>query len=148
VYWNGGVVAPDGFDISIWADTGGMPAGDPESGGALFFETHADYHETFSGATEADYCTNFSGSFYSEPDVTYWLGIQAVFCFPPQWGWSTGVGNGVDVWFGFPLLGYPYWTPGVSAFGFTSDMAFLFFSECIGTPTKDTTWSKVKNLYR
>jgi hypothetical protein len=147
VYWNGGVVAPDGFDVSIWADAGGMPAGNPESGGALFYETHADYHETFSGPTEADYCTDFVNGLFVEDGVTYWLGIEAVFCFPPQWGWSTGTGDGVDVWFGFPLLGYPYWTPGVNVFGFTSDMAFLLF-DGIGTPTKDTTWSTIKNLYR
>jgi hypothetical protein len=125
-----------------------VPAGDPESGGALLFETHADYNETFSGATEADYCTVLDGSFFDEPDVKYWLGIQAVFCFPPQWGWSTGSGNGVDVWFGFPLLGFPYWVPGAAVFGFTSDMAFLLTLGDIGTPTKDTTWSSIKNLYR
>jgi hypothetical protein len=149
VYWNGGVVVPDAFEIKIYADAGGMPAGNPDSGPFLFSESTTDYHETFSGATEADYCTNFAdpAGFYKEPDVKYWLGIQAVFCFPPQWGWSTGSGNGVDVWFGFPLLGYPYWVPGVSVFGFTSDMAFLLLND-IDSPTEDTTWSTIKNLYR
>jgi hypothetical protein len=156
VYWNGGVVAPDAFYVTVYADAGGVPnTPPPPTGGGLitWYVPAPYYNETFSGATEADYCFNVEDADPPVPlaldgGVPYWISFQAVFCFPPQWGWSTGANDGVDVWFGFPLLGYAYWTPGVNVFGFQSSMAFLLLTQFIGTPTKDTTWSTIKNLYR
>jgi hypothetical protein len=147
LYWNGGIGVPDAFDISIYVDAGGAPAGNPDAGGALFYEQHADYHETYETATSASYCTTFVDPFTDENGLTYWIGIQAVFCFPPQWGWATGAGDGVDVCFGFPFLGIPYWTTGASVFGVTSDMSFALLSDGM-IPTGATSWSAIKNLYR
>jgi hypothetical protein len=156
VYWNGGVVVPDAFYVTIYADAGGIPNTPPPPTGGGLISWHIPapgYHETFSGATEADYCFWVQDAdppvpLFAEQDVPYWISIQALFCFPPQWGWSTGTGDGTDVWFGFPLLGYPYWTPGVSVFGFTSDMAFFLNSIGPITQARDMTWSTIKNLYR
>jgi hypothetical protein len=155
VYWNGGVVVPDAFYVTVYADAGGVPNTPPPPGGGGLMSWYVPapfYNETFSGATEADYCFNVENAdpttpFFKEDGVPYWISFQAVFCFPPQWGWSTGAHDGTDVWFGFPLLGYAYWTPGVNVFGFTSSMAFLILVDCV-TPTESTTWSTIKNLYR
>ena len=61
-----------------------------------------------------------------EPCYKYWIAIQAVFCYPPQWGWANTDGiqlhSAVQ---GFPLLGTPFWTP----IDPEVDMAFQLTSE-------------------
>jgi hypothetical protein len=156
IYWGGTPVVPSGFYVTVYADAGGVPNTPPPPGGAGIMSWYVPapfYNETFSSASEADYCFNVADAtppspFLKEDGARYWISFQAEFCFPPQWGWTTGSGDGVDVQFGFPLLGTPYWTAGALVFGVPSDMGFFLLNETDGTPTEDTTWSTIKNLYR
>jgi len=133
VYWNGTPIAPDSFNIHVYADDAGAP------GELIYTHNTTEYNETVGDPY--GYCTQVE-PFDKEDGVQYWLGIQSVFCFPPQWGWATGDGNGVSSYQLFPLLGIDPWEPT----GF--DQAFLLYNEGAPTPTEDATWSAIKGLYR
>ena len=137
-FWGGSPVTVESFNIRIYADAGGMPA-DPYAP-PLFEENTTEYNETVGDPY--GYCANFAGSFEKVQGVTYWLVVQSVFCFPPQWGWATGDGNGALAWQHFPLLGYDPWIQ--TAY----ETAWLLYNDGGGTPTEEASWSEIKSLYR
>ena len=91
VYWNGTPLPPDGFNIRIYADNGGLP------GDLLYEETAATYNET--AGDPYGYCANLAAPFAKADGVGYHLSVQAQFCFPPQWGYSSGDGDGLQASF-------------------------------------------------
>ena len=136
IEWNGGFFNGSPVDIPDWniifyADAGGKPTGGPTdpTGTALF-------HYVISGGA-VDIVAEADASYTYNVDIpdtvfggdTYWVAIQPVFAFPPQWGTSIALDSfqGGEVQFGFPLLGYDYWTDGTTVFGDPRDMAFRLY---------------------
>ena len=138
VYWNGTPIAPDAFNLKVYADGGGAP------GELIYSEAVTDYNETFGDPY--GYCALLSEGVMKMDGMTYWLGVQAVFCFPPQWGYGTGEGSGSEIHFLSAFFGYPDWVPGSVVFGVPYDAAFLLYNGG-EVPTEDATWSEIKALY-
>ena len=126
-FWGGNPVAAD-YRVIFYADAGGQPTGGPTdpTGTALavYDFGYAEVNET-SNAQGFEYYVDLPSPFVADADTTYWIAIQSVFFFPPQWGISASdTMQGSPVMMGFPLLGNDYWTPGRVPFGTDRDMAF------------------------
>jgi len=110
-FWNGSPFDPIDFNIYFYADDGtGMAPTQP--GTELAMYSMSGVSGTFDGAMGADaYDVVLPTPFVAQANTKYWIAIQAVFPFPPQWGWSTSAaGQLANAKQGFPLLGLPYWT--------------------------------------
>ena len=113
-FWNGTPFDPIEFNIYFYADdgTGNAPTL-PVPGSALATYNFPAVNGVFDAGFGADaYDVDLPGQgFVASANTKYWIAIQAVFPFPPQWGWSTaGPGNLSSAKQGFPLLGTPYWS--------------------------------------
>ncbi len=75
------------------------------------------------------YDVDLDTAFAAAAGETYWVAIQPVFAFPPQWGISMSLDSiqGSESMSGFPLLATDYWTPGSITFGTPRDMAFRLY---------------------
>jgi hypothetical protein len=131
-YWGGSPVEPIAFNILIYADDGtGLAPTQPGT------EIYGAYGVSPNYAADPNYANGFfydidlASPFMAQAGVQYWIGIQAVVNFPPQWGWtSTFDGNhGATTVQGFPLLGIPYWTT------LTEDMSFQLTGIPVPAPT-------------
>lgn len=142
VYWNGSPLPPDGFNIRIYADNGGTP------GDLLYQETAATYNET--QGDPYGYCANLAAPFRKADGVGYHLSVQAQFCFPPQWGYSSGDGDGLQAHFKSAFFGFPDFVTASTVFGVPYEGAFLLYNDGGGgtVPTEDATWTSIKGLYR
>jgi len=140
VFWNGVDQNPTDFNIIFYADdgTGNAPTGagmdDPTSTALATYFMPA-VTGTPLGSMLYEYDVTLDTPFAAEGGQHYWIAIQGVLGFPPQYGFESN-GNGVEQMHvalqGFPLLGYPYWTdPGYG------DMAFYLTGEGAGTPGHD-----------
>jgi PKD repeat protein len=122
VFWEGYPPYPNSTDFNIifYADdgTGDMPTGagmyDPTSTAlAVYFipQVTGIPFGTYDGNFE--YNITLPEPFNVTADTKYWIAIQAVFPWPPQWGWWTN-GNNPDQLHapvqGLPIMGVPYWT--------------------------------------
>lgn len=142
-YWGTGTATPD-FNIIFYADdgTGNMPTGGPNSPNdptptalAVFRMPYAAVGETYNG-TEYDYSTTLPTPFVASAGTKYWLAVQSIFAFPPQWGWSGSVSMQLhEAVFGFPLLGTNYWTNGSVVFGSPRDAAFRLYGDPVPEPS-------------
>ena len=140
VYWNGTPLPPDSFDITIYADDGGVP------GAELATTNTADYNETAGDPN--GYCSQID-SFAKADGVGYHLDVTAVFCFPPQYGHATGDGDGNEAHFKSDFFGFPDWVTATTVFGVAHDLAFILYNEeGAGTPVDETTWTGIKDLYK
>lgn len=138
-YWNGSPSPPDAFDITIYAHDEGLP------GERLAAFRATAYDEAIGDPN--GYCAPIDG-FEKVDGVTYHLGVQAVLCFPPQWGWATGAGDGIEGHF-LGLLGYPVWVPLSIPFLVPYDLSMVLFDTGHDpTPVDDTSWSGIKRQYR
>jgi hypothetical protein len=117
-FWGDGEVDPCPFWIFFYKDdgTGGQPTGagmpDPASTAiaAYFFPAVTGYPLDANGFHA--YKVDLPDPFLAYACEKYWIAIQAVFCFPPQWGWAnTGSIQLASAVQGFPLLNMPFWTP-------------------------------------
>jgi hypothetical protein len=126
-FWNGppDEVDPCDFYIYIYADDGtgnaptgaGMPDPSPTALATYFFPQITGYPLSPNGNYEYD--VTLSPPFVATGGVKYWIAIQAVFAFQPQWGWvNTDMFQLSSSVQGFPLLGTPFWT------ALSLDMAF------------------------
>ena len=124
-FWNGSPVDIPDWNIIFYADAGGAPVGGPTdpTGDAL-------YHYVISGSAvdivdngDMRYTYNVDIPDTAFADGTFWVAIQPVFGFPPQWGIAGALDSqqGSMMHTGFPLLGTDYWTPG------EGDMAFRLY---------------------
>lgn len=132
-FWNGSPVAIDSFNIIFYEDAGGMPTGgptDPTATGTLF---NVSATSTPSGV-DFEYDADLGAGFSANAGSTYWVAIQAVMLFPPQWGINqSNTIQGNEAHAGFPLLGSDYWTPGSIVFGTARDAAFQLYGQ-VPTP--------------
>ncbi len=90
-YFNGPDGAISNFELGFWYDDGtGQPGA--FAGG---INTGNNANETFLGNVAGFDCFSYEASInvLAGPG-TYWLSIVADQDFPPQWGWSSGVGGG------------------------------------------------------
>ena len=126
VFWNpGGGPNPAQFNIIFYADAGGMPTGagmpDPTPT-ALAVYNFPSVTGVPVGTDQYEYEVDLDPPFVAQAYEHYWIAIQWVGNFQPQWGWSTN-GDNPELLFpsvqGFPLASVPYWT--VHGYG---DMAF------------------------
>lgn len=119
VNWSGGWFNSNGsgtdhnataFNIYFYADNGAgtAPVGGPGSEFASYNIAIGSVTVNPTGVDSADYHVDLGPGLSLNGGTNYWIAIQSVNVFPPQWGWaSNGVaGNAVQ---GFPLLGLPYW---------------------------------------
>ena len=126
-FYNGSPVPIESFNIIFYEDAGGMPTGGPEdpTGTGTVFNVAAT--STPEGA-DFKYEADLGAGFSADAGSTYWVAIQAVMTFPPQWGISASNSiQGSELMFGFPLLGTPYWTPGTTVFGTPRVSAFQLY---------------------
>jgi hypothetical protein len=126
---------PTDFNIIFYADdgTGNMPTGagmyDPTST-ALAVYFIPDVTGVLCGPYDYwfEYNITLPDPFVITANTKYWIAIQAVFPWTPQWGWSTNADNPDQLHVpvqGFPMMGEPYWT-NIGNFG---DMAFQLYGE-------------------
>lgn len=126
VRWSGVNWATDdtaavtGFRIIFWPDAAGFPAGGggytPDMSQALaVYDIPGSADETprpGGSLLSFDYSTDLPEPFQALPGVRYWIEIQPVMPFPPQWGWQvtqSRQGSGPVAY--FDLLGLAAWTP-------------------------------------
>jgi hypothetical protein len=121
VYTEGEVGSPEAFEITIYArDVDGCP------GDSLFSYSTVAFNETIGDPNS--YCVVFPNPFITQNGVTYSVSIQAVMCWPPQWFWATGSGNGSESCFRSEFFGHPDWVPSTTAVGAPYDHAFVLYS--------------------
>ena len=134
LFWNGppDYVEPCDFYIYFYADDGtgnaptgaGMPDPSPTALRTYFFSQVSGLPLDPYGFYE--YNVNLSPPFTANANVRYWIAIQAVFAFPPQFGWTnTSATQLHTAEQGFPLLGTAFWTTLSPAV----DMAFYLTGE-------------------
>ncbi len=98
VHWTGEYFNPPNqglitaFTINFYADSAGMP------GGLLMsYSISGNAGETFlgnfAGFPTYTYWVNLSSAFNAVAGTTYWMSIVPDLAFPPQWGWSEGMGG-------------------------------------------------------
>jgi hypothetical protein len=114
-YWSGAPFSPDGFNIRVYADDGGVP-------GDLLREQYVTEYEEEAG-DPFGFCANVH-AFTPVDGVRYHLSVQAVLCDPPQYGWATGEGNGLEGHFRSEVFGYPEWVPASEVFREPHELAF------------------------
>lgn len=103
------------FNIIIYADAGGDPTGGPldPTGTALavFTLSGANIQRGDNLDGTFSYSADLGGSIDLAVGTKYWLAIQSINTFPPQWGWvGSNTQTGENYHQGFPLLGLNYWT--------------------------------------
>jgi hypothetical protein len=118
------------------ARDGGLPAGGTAAGQPPDYAQALAQFDIEGNANQSDpeadgilnYWTDLpDGGFIADPDTTYWIEIQPIFTFPPQWAWEATVGGqGSDAVHGFDFLDIQFWTNPDP----TNDVAF----QLTGTP--------------
>ena len=135
-YWNGVMTDPQGFEINIYNDAGGMPTGaglpNPNvTAIASVYAPRGTYSETLWQTDRYEYDLILDEPIYLDCNEYYWLEIVIEENFPPQWGWEGTDGvQGAGAQQGFPALGLNYWTP----LDPVTDMAFYITGYCIPEP--------------
>jgi|GEM_PF-1803010 len=137
VFWNGPPAGPNpaDFNIIFYADAGGMPTGagmpDPTPTALVVYNMPQVMGVPTGGTEEYEYEVVLPQPFVAAANEHYWIAIQWVGNFQPQWGWDTN-GNNPELLAlsvqGFPLLGTVYWT--IHGYG---DMAF-YLTGYVGQP--------------
>ena len=137
IFWNTPPSGPNpaDFNIIFYADAGGMPTGagmpDPTPTALVVYNMPQVMGVPTGGVEEYEYEVVLPQPFVAAANEHYWIAIQWIGNFPPQWGWSTN-GNNPELLAlsvqGFPLLGTAYWT--VHGYG---DMAF-YLTGYVGQP--------------
>jgi hypothetical protein len=141
-YWGGSPIPADAFHINIYTMSSG---GCPED--LIYSHTSFDYDEDLDGSAAA-YCAQLVPPFVSTSGATYELSIVASLCYPPQWGWDTGDGNGQEGCWRSELYGVPEWTPlSDTPFGFEPyEFAFVLYRD-LAVPIVESSWGAIKGFY-
>jgi len=150
VFWNpGSGPNPADFNIILYADEGGIPTGagmpDPTPTALKVYNVSGVLGVPIGVSNEYEYEVVLPEPFMALANEKYWIAIQWIGVFTPQWGWSTNGANpdllSLAVQ-GFPIIPIPFWT--VHQYG---DQAFYLTSKgppepvicCDGT----LSWSEV-----
>jgi len=154
IFWNGPPAGPNpaDFNIIFYADAGGMPTGagmnDPTPTALKVYTIPQVMGVPTGGVEEYEYDVVLPDPFTASANAIYWIAIQWIGAFPPQWGWDTNGNNPEQLSTsvqGFPLLQKPYWTD--HTYG---DMAFYLTGQVTQPKVPDLdcsgqlTWTKVK----
>jgi hypothetical protein len=140
-YFGGDPVSPDGFRIDIYTQS------DDACPEALVYSEFSTAYNEDLGADLNTYCTALKG-FTHTSGTPYFLSVTSVLCFPPQWGWATGDGDGTQACWRSPFFGYDDWAPMSDTHGAPYEFAFYLLDEELGTPTTEHTWTTLKALYQ
>jgi hypothetical protein len=149
-YWNGSPVPPVAFIIRFYSDFPGPPWSQPLD--LLYFYECVNYNEEYDPQYDQyHYFCELYPPFFQEAGNIYWLSVQAVLLFPPQWGWCEC--DPMYYWndeavMDFALLGVARWTPisQIPDIGVYKELAFVLHSP--PSPVEDSTWGGIKALYR
>jgi hypothetical protein len=137
-FWNGSTVENIDFYIFIYADDG---SGSQPTGSGLDNPEVTALESYFIPAVsgEFDYTGYYKYNAVLDPPfqvqagVKYWIAIQSVLTYPPQWGWINTdeilLQESVQ---GFPSIGMPYWTRQTTSV----DMAFNLTGQRCGVTDK------------
>ena len=122
VFFNGDAILPASFNIIFWADVGGIPDGGGQPDGSLNYglalanyNIVGDANQTLdpggNGISQFNYSVDLPEPFVAAPFTSYWIEIQPVFNFPPQWAFQRTFSqvNGAPAQQGFFGLGIPFW---------------------------------------
>ncbi len=131
-FWNpGGGPNPADFNIILYADAEGVPTGagmpDPTPTALIVYFIPQVLGVSTGIADEYEYEVVLPEPFMALANEKYWIAIQWVGIFTPQWGWSTNGANpdllspAVQ---GFTIMSIPFWT--VHQYG---DQAFYLISK-------------------
>ncbi len=130
-FWNGSPVPIDQFRIRLYQPDGECP-GAPLAD--VLIDTY-DAAEVEPGSTYYHYCASLPTPLVTGA-VPYDISIQAVHCFPPQWGWVTSpltpgqCGVEGEACFRSVFFDFEEWTPSGFVFGVSYDAAFsLYYDE-------------------
>ena len=128
------------FNIEFYLDDGsgqsptGGP-GDPTATAIATYNIAGDGNETDNLDGTFSYWVDLPVAFEAAAGVHYWISIQSVSDFPPQWLWQvSNTQQLAEAVAGFPLLGFDYWTPLSEITGAPTDMAFMLTGTIIPTP--------------
>lgn len=137
----GGPVPVGLFNIIIWPQdvngpkpAGGLPLGSPDYSLALY---HFEDVPTLSEPNENgerfwDYSAEFPAGVILDPNVPYWLEVQAVIGFLPYWTWQPVIsGQGAVPHIGDTLLGVPFWDQNDSVL----DLSFTLYGVAAPEPS-------------
>jgi hypothetical protein len=123
----------------VMLDSMGTPlqqgAGRPEPfshPGELLYEHECHvYNEEYDpDSGQYHYFQDFEGHLFEQIAGTiYWVSIQAVLVFPPQWGWceSADLWNDEGVVKSVYPFGLPDWTPLSEPLGYPVEFAFILY---------------------
>ncbi|MHC4427529.1 MAG: hypothetical protein ACYS0D_02880 [Planctomycetota bacterium] len=133
---------PFDFNVILYADRGdgNAPTGGPDdpTATALYVETfsHDEVHQTPTGDPDRfTYYVLLTDPFVVAADTKYWLAVQGIGDFPPNWGWSATSGITLhEAVMGYPLIGVPYWTNTSSELGTAYDMSFQLVGTAVAEP--------------
>ena len=133
-FWNGSPVDPLAFQISFYDDLNDCP------GNLLYTETTANLSGTFvgidnNGSENFEYSTYLADPLLTAADTKYWISVQGIINFPPQYGWSgkTTI-YGDDVEFRSEYFGFPDWVDGSTVFGTEYDVVFWLTGTIVPAP--------------
>jgi len=115
----------------VYDDNGGMPQDSPSM---YLVVDAANYTATSIGTDQYLVEMELPSQVALNAGVTYWVEVRPanVFTVNGQTGWmgETGIGNGQELYFRFPLLGTQDWVTATSQWGLPYENGF----ELIGTP--------------
>ena len=134
----GGPNTIQSFNIIIWPDANGVPAGGtpvgnpPDYNQALaFYDIAGNANQMDNGDGTNSYWVDLPVPFETTAGTTYWLEVQAVFPFAPQWAFQHTFGEqGNHAVQGFDFLDLAFWSP-VAGPG---DMAFQLTGTLVPEP--------------
>jgi hypothetical protein len=135
------VAASAGPTLMSSAPSGGTGASESWSRpGELLYEEYCyEYDEVWDPElSQYFYYQELNNWFFQEPDNIYWISIQAVLAYPPQWGWCQTD----DLWNDEAVIRSEYfsapdWTPLSHLVGNHVEMAFTLLDNNI-----DVKWAQ------
>lgn len=150
VHWSGVYFGPGfpgnnpltDFNIIFWADAGGMPDGGQAPGlppdyslALAIYNIPGNANQTLApggdGVNNFDYWVDLPTPFNAQANTSYWIEIQAVMIFQPQWAFQqTANQQGGVTHQGFDVLNLAFWTPAAGQ----SDSAFSLTGTPIPAP--------------
>ncbi|MCW5775885.1 MAG: hypothetical protein KIS87_05505 [Phycisphaeraceae bacterium] len=112
LWWNPGPPGnATGFRVFFYNDVGGVP-GQPGSANEIGSTTLTMGQITIQTGIYCSVCDDYTADINPitlNPGTKYWVTVQSINFFPPQWGWMDAIGSPANAHQGFPLLGIPYW---------------------------------------
>ncbi len=142
--------SPDAFRIRIYQDADGLP------GDTLYDGLFTGFEE--SGGAPWSYCVEIPADDHPGSLVErerYWISIQAQFCYPPEWYWSTSTdapdGPDLPAVLRSNYFGPADWTPAHDAPWIGVEEPANLAVELRGAgsvPVTNHSWATLKSVYR